>query len=90
LDCVKAAMVMESLVTSLSAQADTVAAKGTKVRSEGRGKKWYLNGALVAVKEGGDDDVVNFAVGHHNTESWYPCISIKGSCSISAIELAMD
>ena len=64
--------------------------EGTVVRCENRGRKWYLDGTLVASTEEGDG--VTVVPGGH-VESMgvlIPAFSVKGSVRVSNIELSYE
>lgn len=85
LDCIKSAIAHTGVITAIEGMSVT---DGTTIRSENGGQRWFVNGKVVAQskKEGDEGVFINgtFAA----SEEWVPCISIKGSCKISVLELS--
>ena len=59
--------------------------EGTVIRSENKGRRWLVNGILVASANEGDGVADVSLV--NNLGTLYPCFSLKGSLCVSSIEL---
>ena len=95
LDCVKGTIASKEKSTTLvdsQISAGIGNGTGTIVRSEQGGRRWYVNGTCVAKHEKPEDGQVLLHHPFPDTIStyWAPCISIKGSCTISCIELTFS
>jgi hypothetical protein len=86
IDCVKSAMVVNGDPFDL-ARSEISIKEGTIIRSEKKGESWYIDDVLVASASQTGDNVLEISLGTFRGGTFAPCISIKGSCTISAIEL---
>jgi hypothetical protein len=86
LDCVKSCVVVLGFSVPLLSGGIPVN-QGCTIRSEKGGQNWFVDGTLVAstILEGDNVTEFSFAKG----VQWYPCISVRGSCKISKIELVL-
>lgn len=92
LDCVRRGIAYEDFSSFDNDKVSAIGANSV-IRTSNRGKEWYLDGKLVASETKHDTDGVlpvlcaNNKNDRFNTFRSVPCLSVKGSCHISAIEL---
>ena len=87
LDCVKNAIITNGASSDLLGGELGAIKEGSVIRSENKGNHWYINRHLVASATEKCDNILEIKIVAKNEASFVPCISIKGSCAISAIEL---
>lgn len=85
LDCIKSSIALSGAITAIEGMTVT---DGTTIRSEHGGRRWFVNGKVVAQCKKEEDEGVYFKGGLNASDEWVPCISIKGSCKISVLELS--
>jgi hypothetical protein len=90
LDCTKSSIASSGVVTSLESFKSITVNDGTIIRSEDGGLKWFVDGTIVAQSCNQGDDGVYVKVNYRASKDWVPCISIKGRCEISVLELSND
>ena len=89
-DCVRSGIVVNQSFSPLLATAtSTVMTERIVIRSENFGREWYIDGKLVASSTIEENDVDNNVLQfrHWSPENVVPCLSVKGSCTITNIEL---
>ena len=85
LDCTKSSIASSGAVTSVDA---VTVNDGFTIRSEDGGRKWFLNGTIVAQSCKKEDEGVFIEPNSSASFTWVPCISIKGRCEVSFLELS--
>jgi hypothetical protein len=80
LDCCRSVMLVNGVLLPI----DGTCKEGSTIRCEERGKKWYIDGRLVASTDESDNVTLIDAI----VTSWYalPAISTKGSFTVSDME----
>ena len=89
LDCVRSALVINGTSTALKEGSGVSVAPGTTIRLEDSGSRWLVNGTPVASikKKGGDTKGIAIKFDNFGADQWIPCLTIQGSCQITALEL---
>ena len=87
LDCVKNAIIIQGASSDLIGGESVATKEGSIIRSENKGNNWYIDSHLVGSTTEKGNNILEIKIGAKRGASFVPCISMKGSCAISTIEL---
>jgi hypothetical protein len=95
LDCVKRGIAYSGTFHPFPKQ-DIAIEEASIIRLEDFGKRWILDGTVVAPTNASTtmEDILSVAMNDLSLSTseltWVPCLTIKGSCQIQNIELSLD